>query len=73
MLHQSRYMESLLLPPATTSPLCLRYIIVALAMLASEAHKDMAVSFYQKARNLAEANEMLVRFDLVSIDRIYSS
>ena len=60
MLHQPRYMESLLYPPAAKSPLCLRYIIMALATAATEDYKDMAMAFYQKARNIAEANEMLV-------------
>ncbi|KAM0248669.1 hypothetical protein ACHAQJ_009376 [Trichoderma viride] len=62
MLHQSRYMDSLLSPPAAKSPLCLRFIILALAMSTTEAYKDMATPFYQKARSIAESIEMLVRF-----------
>ncbi|KAL7904843.1 binuclear zinc transcription factor [Trichoderma velutinum] len=59
MLHQARYMDSLPLPPAARSPMCLRYIVLALAASISEAYKDMATPLYQRARSIADSNEML--------------
>ena len=62
MLHQSRYMDSLHWPPATRSPLCLRYIILALAATTGDVSKDMAMLFYQRARSIAELNEVFVSY-----------
>ncbi|KAI9150495.1 C6 finger domain transcription factor dbaA [Paramyrothecium foliicola] len=58
MLHRSRYMSSLLGPLALRPPIFLQYAIAATGASADAAHESLALSLYQRARTLAERDEM---------------
>ncbi|KAK0610597.1 hypothetical protein B0T17DRAFT_500407 [Bombardia bombarda] len=58
MIHRSRYMASIQLPPPMSPPMCLQYIIMALAAGLYEPYRHLSYSFYQRARAHAEADEM---------------
>ena len=42
-------------------PMCLQYIIMAMAAEATDAHANLAMPFYRRSRTYAEADEMKVR------------
>ncbi|KAK3393442.1 binuclear zinc transcription factor [Podospora didyma] len=58
MLHRTRYTASLFLPPHMNPPMCLQYIVMALAASTDETYRHLATPFYQRARAYAEADEM---------------
>lgn len=60
MLHRTRYTASLLLTGPTCPPIGLHFIVMALAAINSEDHIQLANPLYQRARALAEAEEMAV-------------
>lgn len=60
MVHASRYITSLYQPPHMQPPMCLQYIIMALAAEASVAYKELADPFYRRSRYYIEADEMKV-------------
>lgn len=62
MLHRSRYMVSLRSDPALRPPLFLQYAIIATSANIDDEHKILAISLYQQARRLAEADEVKVGF-----------
>ncbi|KAH8646722.1 fungal-specific transcription factor domain-containing protein [Xylariales sp. PMI_506] len=57
ILHPSRYKESLLSAEGRP-PLCLQYIVCALAAMTSAPYRHSAMSFYRYARVSAESDEM---------------
>ncbi|RFU80000.1 binuclear zinc transcription factor [Trichoderma arundinaceum] len=59
MLHRSRYMETLRSPPDARSPICLRYILMALAASTTEKHRELALLLYQRARADAESRRKM--------------
>jgi phytoene/squalene synthetase len=61
MLNRSRYISSLRLPPHMRPPMCLQYIVMAAAAGVVEAHKNLAMPLYLRARAYAEADEIKVR------------
>jgi hypothetical protein len=63
MLHRSRYTTSLRLPPHMRPPMCLQYIVWALAAASAETYTNLATPFYQRARVYAESDEMRVSWD----------
>lgn len=62
MLHRSRYTTSVLLPSPMRPPMCLQYIVMALAAASTETFRHLATPFYQRARAYAESDEMMVSF-----------
>ncbi|KFH46578.1 Lactose regulatory protein-like protein [Hapsidospora chrysogenum ATCC 11550] len=58
MVHPSRYLASLYQPPHMQPPMCLQYIIMALAAGAAVAYKELADPFYRRSRYYIEADEM---------------
>ena len=60
MVHPSRYLASLYQPPHMQPPMCLQYIIMALAAGALAAYKELADPFYRRSRYYIEADEMKV-------------
>ena len=60
MIHPTRYLNSLYRPPHMQPPMCLQYIIMALAANASPIYGDLAEPFYRRARYYMEADEMRV-------------
>ncbi|OBT99229.1 hypothetical protein VE01_02747 [Pseudogymnoascus verrucosus] len=59
MLHRSRYTTSVLLPSPMRPPMCLQYIVMALAAASTETFRHLATPFYQRARAYAESDEMM--------------
>ncbi|KAF5008887.1 hypothetical protein FDECE_4861 [Fusarium decemcellulare] len=57
-IHPSRYLASLYLPPHMQPPMCLQYIVMALAASTSPSHKQLAQPFYRRARYYLEADEL---------------
>lgn len=53
ILHQSRFMAD-----SSLAPVCLRYILWALAASSSDKYKGLQTEFYQKARRCAEMDEL---------------
>ncbi|KAH6886411.1 binuclear zinc transcription factor [Thelonectria olida] len=58
IIHPSRYIASLYLPPHMQPPMCLQYAIMALAATHSSSHSQMAQAFYRRARYYFEADEL---------------
>ncbi|KAH6989520.1 binuclear zinc transcription factor [Ilyonectria sp. MPI-CAGE-AT-0026] len=58
MLHPSRYLASLYLPPHMQPPMCLQYAVMALAATFCPVHNHLANAFYRRARYYFEADEM---------------
>lgn len=61
MMHPTRYIASLYQPPHMQPPMCLQYIIMALAAARSADHRGLAELFYRRARHYMESDEMKVR------------
>ncbi|KAM5341902.1 hypothetical protein ACJ41O_014933 [Fusarium nematophilum] len=57
-LHPTRYLASLHLPPHMQPPMCLQYIVMAVAAAASPSYKQLAQPFYRRARYYLEADEL---------------
>ncbi|KAJ0120425.1 Glucose-repressible protein [Diaporthe amygdali] len=57
MLHQARYVASLQLSSDLQLPSCLRLAVMASGACVSPAHRSLAVTLYEQARDLAEADE----------------
>ncbi|KAJ3468104.1 hypothetical protein MRS44_002169 [Fusarium solani] len=57
-IHPSRYQASLYQPPHMQPPMCLQYMVLALAASVSPAHKQLAQPFYRRARYYYEADEL---------------
>lgn len=60
MLHPSRYLASLYLPPHMQPPMCLQYAVMALAATFCPEYNHLANAFYRRARYYFEADEMKV-------------
>jgi len=60
MQDPTRYLASLHRPPHMQPPICLQYAILAMAASQSPTHKELALPFYQRARNYIEHDEMRV-------------
>ncbi|KAL2157233.1 hypothetical protein VTH06DRAFT_6273 [Thermothelomyces fergusii] len=58
MLHQASYTLALRFPPPVRPPMCLQYIVMALAAAMSDVYRHLSEPFYQRARVYAEADEM---------------
>ncbi|KAF4981973.1 hypothetical protein FZEAL_2319 [Fusarium zealandicum] len=58
LLHPSRYLASLYLPSHMQPPMCLQYMVLALAATASPPHKQLSQPFYRRARQYLEADEL---------------
>ncbi|PKS05648.1 hypothetical protein jhhlp_008167 [Lomentospora prolificans] len=58
MLHRARFTASLHLPHPIRPPVCLQYIVMAIAAATTEAYAHMAMPFYRRARAYAEADEV---------------
>lgn len=58
VLHQTRYMASMHLAPASRPPVCLQYAMWALAALATDGYEEIHSHFYARARKYAERDEM---------------
>lgn len=58
MIHRPRFMTSLKLGPNSRPPVCLRYIMWALACSVSPQYIASAEQFYRKARKYIEKDEM---------------
>ncbi|KAK4249171.1 hypothetical protein C7999DRAFT_12955 [Corynascus novoguineensis] len=58
MLHQGNYTLALRLPFHMRPPMCLQYIVMALAAATSDLYRHLSEPFYQRARVYAEADEM---------------
>ncbi|KAL2150404.1 hypothetical protein VTH82DRAFT_6967 [Thermothelomyces myriococcoides] len=58
MLHQASYTLALRFPPPMRPPMCLQYIVMALAAAMSDIYRHLSEPFYQRARVYAEADEM---------------
>lgn len=53
-------MASQYLPHHMRSPICLQYIVLALAASITEAYRHLVTPFYHRARSYAESDEMRV-------------
>lgn len=60
MIHGERYITSLYRPAHMQPPMCLQYSILAAGASASPAYKHMAETFYVRARQYIQADEMKV-------------
>ncbi|KAK1638757.1 hypothetical protein BDP81DRAFT_514203 [Colletotrichum phormii] len=60
MLHRTRYIMSLYLPPHMQPPMCLRYIVMASGAEVTKTHRQLAMPFYHRAKAYIEADEMRV-------------
>lgn len=60
MLHAIRYRASVHLPQHLQPPMCLQYAVMALAAGTRDNFSQMAVVFYQRARQYSESDEMKV-------------
>jgi hypothetical protein len=60
MQHPERYLASLYLPPHMQPPMCLQYIVLALAASLSHVHDALAQPYYHRARNYIQLDEMKV-------------
>ncbi|CAI4214294.1 unnamed protein product [Parascedosporium putredinis] len=58
MIHKARYLTSMNFPAHMRPPMCLQYIIMAIAAGATDTHAAHATALYQRARAYAEADEM---------------
>ncbi|KAI5460322.1 fungal-specific transcription factor domain-containing protein [Mariannaea sp. PMI_226] len=58
MIHPSRYLASLYLPPHMQPPMCLQYAIMAMGATLSPSHSQLAQVFYRRARYYFEADEL---------------
>ncbi|KAF7548714.1 hypothetical protein G7Z17_g6872 [Cylindrodendrum hubeiense] len=58
MLHPSRYLASLYLPPHMQPPMCLQYAVMAIAAKVCPTYNHLANAFYRRARYYFEADEM---------------
>jgi hypothetical protein len=61
MIHGERYIASLYRPAHMQPPMCLQYSILAAGASASPTYKHMAETFYVRARQYIQADEMKVR------------
>lgn len=61
MLHQARYVASLQISLDMQPPACLQYAVMASGAWVSLTHRSLAVTLYEKARGLAEADEAKVQ------------
>jgi hypothetical protein len=61
MIHRERYIASLYRPAHMQPPMCLQYSILAAGASASPTYKHMAETFYVRARQYIQADEMKVR------------
>ena len=68
MIHPSRYITSLYQPTHMQPPMCLQYIVMALAARVSVEYKELAEPFYRRARHYIEADEMRVRISTASVN-----
>jgi hypothetical protein len=60
VLHKYRYLATANLPPTIGPPVCLRYVVWAMAASAEPAYSMHGEVFYRRARKYAEADEMKV-------------
>lgn len=60
MQDPARYLASLHRPVHMQPPMCLQYTILALAATLSPERKELALAFYQRARNYIQFDEMKV-------------
>ena len=58
MMHKYRYFAALGLPAGARPPICLRYIMWALACTLSEKYCGFSERYYERARRYAENDEM---------------
>ncbi|KAK9423474.1 putative Zn(2)-C6 fungal-type domain-containing protein [Seiridium unicorne] len=58
MQHPERYLASLHLPPHMQPPMCLQYVVLALAASLSHVHGPLALPYYHRARNYIQLDEM---------------
>ncbi|KAH8593906.1 hypothetical protein B0O99DRAFT_662465 [Bisporella sp. PMI_857] len=61
MLHRSRYTASVNFPPRMRPPMCLQYIVMALAATTTEIYRHLAAPYYQLARGYAESDEVTLQ------------
>lgn len=73
MIHPSRYLTSLYQPPHMQPPMCLQYIVMALAARVSTEYKELAEPFYRRARYYIEADEMKVGIIPNHADKSYGA
>ncbi|KAI6758556.1 hypothetical protein HG530_010796 [Fusarium avenaceum] len=67
MIHGERYIASLYRPAHMQPPMCLQYSILAAGASASPAYKHMAETFYVRARQYIQADEMKSDADQISL------
>ena len=60
MQHPSRYLSSLHKPAHMQPPMCLQYTLLASAANLSPKREELALAFYQRARNYIQFDEMKV-------------
>lgn len=60
IVHESRYYASLQQEPARQPPLCLRHVMWALAAIQNKKWSHLANSFYEKAKEYLEQDELKV-------------
>ena len=61
IFHKYRYLATANLPPSLGPPLCLRYVVWALAASSTELYANHQEIFYLRARKYAELDEIKVR------------
>ncbi|RFU34969.1 hypothetical protein B7463_g1366, partial [Scytalidium lignicola] len=58
IIHKSRYLCALKLPPSMRPPVCLQYAVLATAAMISDKYSNYHRIFYERARKYLEATEM---------------
>ncbi|KAH7142910.1 binuclear zinc transcription factor [Dactylonectria estremocensis] len=58
MLQRTRYIMSLNSPSHMRPPMCLQYVVMAWGAEIANTHRHLAIPFYKRAREYAEADEM---------------
>jgi hypothetical protein len=67
ILHPGRYLSAFYSPPHMRPPMCLQYVIWALAAYGHEKHDMYHDAFYRRARAYIDIDEMKVRGRLPAV------
>lgn len=73
MLHRSRHLAALALPTTLQPAPCLQHIIMALGAAADPQFASLATPLYERARQLAEQDELKVRAEPKGIQLLSSN